>query len=83
MHRLWPNCNLVNCYLRRVLNTLRIAIVSNAAYTYMVTDFLNLLALLKPTWCVFSQAPLNLRYKSESLFILRAMFVSKTSTCSR
>ncbi|KAL1951485.1 hypothetical protein VTO73DRAFT_634 [Trametes versicolor] len=40
-------------FLLWILNTLRLAIVSYAAYTYMVTDFMNLFAILKPTWAVF------------------------------
>ncbi|EIW64838.1 uncharacterized protein TRAVEDRAFT_42251 [Trametes versicolor FP-101664 SS1] len=33
-----------------VLNTLRIVVLSSGAYTYMVTDFMDPLALSKPTW---------------------------------
>ncbi|EIW64839.1 uncharacterized protein TRAVEDRAFT_42252 [Trametes versicolor FP-101664 SS1] len=39
-----------------MLNTLRMAIVSNAAYTYMVTDFMNPVAICKPTWAIFPSA---------------------------
>ncbi|KAI0639617.1 hypothetical protein C8Q77DRAFT_76326 [Trametes polyzona] len=39
-----------------VLGTLRLALVSDAAYTYMVTDFDNLFAILKPLWSIFPSA---------------------------
>ncbi|EIW64264.1 uncharacterized protein TRAVEDRAFT_41684 [Trametes versicolor FP-101664 SS1] len=40
-------------FLLWILNTLRLAMVSYAAYTYMVTDFTNIFAILKPTWAIF------------------------------
>lgn len=48
------NWDAVNSLVRlaRILNTLRLAMLTYAAYTYMVTDFTNLFAILKPTWCV-------------------------------
>lgn len=53
VYQLWPRCDVTSSHPGRILNTLRMAIVSNVAYTYMVTDFMNPFALLKPTWCAF------------------------------
>lgn len=47
--------DVVDLLLVRVLNTLRVSLITNAAYTYMVTDFMNLIGILKPTWCVIKQ----------------------------
>ncbi|KAI0830520.1 hypothetical protein BC628DRAFT_874719 [Trametes gibbosa] len=39
-----------------ILNTLRIASVAAAGYTYMVTDFAHPAAVLQPTWTIFPAA---------------------------
>ncbi|KAI0778390.1 hypothetical protein BD413DRAFT_609009 [Trametes elegans] len=36
-----------------ILNTLHMVFITHAAYTYMITDFTQLLEILKPTWTIF------------------------------
>lgn len=58
--------------LARNLNTLRLVMVIYAAYTYMVTDFANLFAILKPIWCVdiwMLSVFANLTYTFRAIFV--------------
>ncbi|KAI0744236.1 hypothetical protein C8Q80DRAFT_1122475 [Daedaleopsis nitida] len=39
-----------NTFVARVLDTLHVVLKSHTVYTYAITNFGNILALLKPTW---------------------------------
>ncbi|EIW64265.1 uncharacterized protein TRAVEDRAFT_41685 [Trametes versicolor FP-101664 SS1] len=54
-----------------VLNTLRVSLITNAAYTYMVTDFMNLIAILKPTWGIFPSTVITVGFNNA---VVRGIF---------